>query len=126
MSTTEPGTIPPPSTKSNSLIPVFQRRDSEPWTSRSLGAATMVPPAASVAVPPLRRATAPVEFAVAETISSTSVFQSPHASQRPAHLGWSAPQLVHRSIVLALALTSSPARLHPGGRNNSQSACIAG
>jgi hypothetical protein len=29
-------------------------------------------------------------------ISSTSEFHSPHASQRPAHFGWSAPQFVQR------------------------------
>jgi hypothetical protein len=29
-------------------------------------------------------------------ISSTSVFHAPHTSQRPAHLGWSAPHSVQR------------------------------
>ena len=28
----------------------------------------------------------------AETVSSTSVFHAPHASQRPDHLAWAAPQ----------------------------------
>ena len=32
----------------------------------------------------------------AVAISSTSEFQSPQMSQRPAHFGWSAPQLVQR------------------------------
>ena len=38
----------------------------------------------------------PVAHGFGAAISSTSVFHSPHTSQRPAHLGWSAPHSVQR------------------------------
>ena len=98
MSTIEPGTMPPPSTKSNSSIPVFHRSASEPSTVRSFGVSAMVPPSPKEVWPPIRRA-APMPFAVVAlgvAISSVSVLHSPQASQRPAHFGYSAPQLVQR------------------------------
>src|SRR5919197_1833429 len=90
---TEPGTIPPPRTKSNSANPVRQRS----------GAVLVMPdrrmgglPDGSIrrsADPPIRRF---------RTGSSTSAFHAPHASQRPPHLGWSAPHSVQRKRDFAL------------------------
>src|SRR5215212_7807284 len=89
----DPGTIPPPSTKSNSSIPVFHRGSALPVTSRKrIGDATD-PPSASVLCPPILR-DAPDFPPVAEDLgatSSTSVFQSPHTSHRPAQREYSAP-----------------------------------
>ncbi len=93
-STMLPGTIPPPRTKSNSLIPVVQRRDSEPCTAPTRWVFATDPPSPRLAGPARRRA-APLETG-AVIISSTSVFHSPHASQRPAHFGCSAPHSVQR------------------------------
>src|SRR4051812_10724978 len=101
----EPGTIPPPSTKSNSLIPVRRRRPAELCTSRNRGVGATLPPAAIDLWPDARRPDAVVEEARA-AISSTREFHSPHTSQRPAHFGWSAPQLVQRYTVFAFGLTS--------------------
>src|SRR5439155_22118236 len=99
----EPGTIPPPRTKSNSSIPVFHRRASLPLTSRSLGVTATLPPSASVRVPPARRL-APLVGALRAATSSTSEFHAPQTSHRPAHLGCSAPHSVQRYTVLALGL----------------------
>ena len=98
MSTMEPGTMPPPSTKSNSSIPLRQRRSSEPDTSRSRGVTATVPPSPIATLPPSRRS-APAPFAAAAlgaAISSTRVFHSPQLSHRPCHLGYSAPQSEQR------------------------------
>ena len=89
-STREPGTMPPPSTKSNSARPVRQRAISAP---RDVGQADgrtggCAPPA---------RPTDPPAPTVSPTGSSASVFHAPHASQRPAHLGCSAPHSVQRN-----------------------------
>src|SRR5688500_16336565 len=101
----DPGTIPPPSTKSNSLIPVFSRRPADVRMSRNRGVGTMLPPFAIDLWPCIRRDVADAADREA-AISSTSEFHSPHTSQRPAHWGCSAPQLVQRYTVLALGLTS--------------------
>src|SRR2546425_930688 len=86
-STTDPGTMPPPSTKSNSGRPVCHRSNPAAPTvdSRTGGLPDGVL---------LLRSTRPP---VRPTGSSTSVFHAPHASQRPPHLGWSAPQSVQRN-----------------------------
>src|SRR5258708_31780110 len=99
----EPGTTPPPRTKSNSARSVVHRAASDPLTVRSRGVATTLPPSPSVRAPPARRLD-PVAGAVRATVSSTSEFQAPHVSQRPAHLGWSAPPSVQRDAGFALAL----------------------
>src|SRR5262245_2983202 len=86
-STSEPGTMPPPRTKSNSSRPVCQRATSIRARSESrMGGWTDGT---------IRR------FAFV-TGSSASVFQAPHASQRPAHFGCSAPHSVHRNTEEAL------------------------
>src|SRR5256885_6669477 len=92
-STTDPGTMPPPSTKSNSASPVRQRSGRtvarlESWTGATSPALAFQPSDLATDRP---------------TASSTSVFHSPHASQRPAHFGWSAPHSVQRNTERALA-----------------------
>src|SRR5437867_2685511 len=87
-STTDPGTMPPPKTKSNSRRPVCHRRTPapSPRADRRTGGRADGELAGRCARPPVR-----------PTGSSTSVFHAPHASQRPPHLGWSAPQSVQRN-----------------------------
>ena len=92
----DPGTTPPPSTKSNSSMPLAHRSRSEPLTSRSRVAVTTLPPSANDALPAWRRAAPLAADGLAVATSSTSVFHSPHTSQRPAHLGCSAPHSVQR------------------------------
>src|SRR6267143_852144 len=88
--TTEPGTMPPPSTKSNSANPVRQRSlptvgRLESWTGTAV-----------VSFQPSNFPT------FRPTTSSTSEFHAPHASHFPPHLGWSAPHSVHRKTEWAL------------------------
>src|SRR3569623_224431 len=105
MSTNEPGTMPPPSTKSNSLMPVFQRGVSEARRSPSLVAEATFPAVASGG--PAARARPAAVAGRAATSSSTSVFHSPHVSQRPDHFGCSAPHSVQRYAVRALLFIGS-------------------
>src|SRR5262245_7773164 len=95
---TEPGTMPPPRTKSNSARPVCQR---ERWTVGMLESWTG---AAVVSFQPSDR---PTFF---PTGSSTSEFQAPQASHRPPHLGWSAPHSVQRNTDRVLDTRRSLAR----------------
>src|SRR5204863_9851953 len=108
---------PPPRTKSNSLIPVFSRRPTELWTSRRRGVGATLPPSAIDCCPRTRRPEAD-DVAARAAISSTSEFHSPQISHRPAHLGWSAPQLVQRYTVFAFGLTA-----WRGGATDSRSGC---
>ena len=87
--------MPPPSTKSNSSRPVFQRAafDSDDVAKLGVRSATF-PPSASDFTPPMRRAAPPSAAILGATISSTSVFHSPQVSQRPCHLKYSAPHSV--------------------------------
>ena len=84
ISTSEPGTMPPPSTLSSSPIPVRRRSCSAAATSRSATGFT-------VARPPVREPPEPrprVAAAVFRT-SSTSVFHSPQPGHCPAQRGLS-------------------------------------
>ena len=86
ISTSEPGTIPPPSTLSSSPIPVLRRSCSAAATSPSATGATRrrrvpAPRAARGAAPPAGRRT-----------SSTSVFHSPQPGHCPAQRAVSWPQ----------------------------------
>src|SRR6266545_1292706 len=90
-SVTDPGTMPPPRTKSNSASPVFQRSmlsdgTWESWTGLGPG-------------DPFRRSIFPTFRPID---SSTKVFHAPHASHLPAHFGCSAPQSVQRNTERAL------------------------
>ena len=95
----DPGTMPPPSTKSNSSIPVFQRvgarsrlTSRERRRERDASAFGERPRPADAP----RRTAAGAAATLGATISSTSVFHSPHVSQRPCHLACSAPHSVQR------------------------------
>src|SRR5215218_3900594 len=111
-STMDPGTIPPPSTKSNSSMPVLSRCASEPTTWLSRVVATTVPPAPNDPAPPTRRALPPPLAArtLGAAVSSTSVSHSPQTSHRPAHFGWSAPHSVQRYTVLTFGVTMPSSR----------------
>src|SRR5438309_2797862 len=99
--TTEPGTIPPPRTKSNSGNPVRQRSAAPtPMSDRRTGGRADGSGGPLTARPPDR----PIG-------SSLSVFHAPQASQRPAHLGCSAPHSAQRNTDLALATLRSRGRL---------------
>ena len=96
-STTEPGTTPPPSTKSNSPRPVGQRVVSPDSTSRRrTGAAA----AARCGGAPSRRRSARTRAAG----SSASVFHAPHAGHCPCQRGDSLPQSVQKKAVFARAM----------------------
>src|SRR5690606_8544738 len=98
----EPGTRPPPSTRSSSLMPVVIRGVSaSSISSRRLTTATS--PAK-----PLRSA---LRVGVARSVTnSLSVFHSPHAAHWPCHLGKSAPHWVHTYATLRLAINNHPVR----------------
>src|SRR6266508_1881880 len=91
-STTDPGTMPPPRTKSNSRRPVCHRSNPAAPTADNRTGGLPDRAGARSARPPVR----PIA-------SSTKVFHAPHASQRPPHLGWSAPQSVQRNTEPPLA-----------------------
>src|SRR5438132_9773527 len=106
--TTDPGTMPPPRTKSNSASPVRQRTTPIPSTAdRRMGGWADRLSIRRSAEPPIRRVVRP-------TASSTSVFHSPHASQRPAHFGCSAPHSVQRNTERALATAGLGRRIPRG------------
>src|SRR5574341_1891339 len=97
-SVTDPGTMPPPRTKSNSARPVRQRSlptvgRLESWTGT-----------AAVSFQPSSR---PTFFPRG---SSTSEFHAPQLSQRPPHFGWSAPHSVQRNTDLPLDTERSLSR----------------
>src|SRR6266571_2293109 len=95
-STTDPGTIPPPNTKSNSANPVFHRSTTPPCTSARRTGGTPVGRyvlAVLPAFPPYRPAA-----------SSTRLFHAPQASQRPDHFGCSAPHSVQRNTERPLGI----------------------
>ena len=77
--------MPPPKTRSSSLIPVERRGGG--GSLESSGENSIVP--ARVFVP---EAGAPIPPGAAETASSTSVFQAPQPSHLPDHLPWAVPQ----------------------------------
>src|SRR5580698_5328830 len=89
----EPGTSPPPVTRSNSAIPVGRRCGGASWLLRSSNAIGR----------PLMRRTAPEPWGGAMP-SSVTVFQPPQASHLPDHLAWDAPQDWHTKVVEDLAM----------------------
>src|SRR5882762_9871630 len=103
-SVTEPGTMPPPKTKSNSSRPVFHRSKLsdgtlDSWTGLGPG-------------DPFRRSIFPTFRPID---SSTSVFRAPQASHRPAHFGCSAPQSVHRKTERPLDTGELRRNVSPAG-----------
>src|SRR5579863_1574023 len=101
-STADAGTSPPPSTRSNSAMPVAQRGG---------GSALPASPTNATRLPVAPFAAGPGRAAIA---SSTMLFHSPHASQRPAHFGATAPQLwqTNRDVGLANAALVAVRRQH--------------
>src|SRR5690606_11062701 len=95
ISTTEPSTRPPPSTRSSSLEAVEKR-----GTSSTLTSARVLSCARSPAQP-LRP---PAPHGALSTRVSTRVFQAPHSPHWPAHLGKVAPHSVQPYMRLALAM----------------------
>src|SRR3954447_6447152 len=81
-SNAEPGTMPPPQTRSYSAMPLIRRGAFSDTPLRSTKSIRRPAPDAR-----------PRPFgALSGTASSTSVFHSPHASHLPPHLGKLAPQ----------------------------------
>src|ERR1041385_1209471 len=96
MRTADPGTNPPPHTRSNSAMPVARRGGNSSGAFRSSSANGR----------PFARARAPAPTGIAPP-SSTIVFQPPHASQRPDHFAVSAPQDWQTNDVWTLALSTT-------------------
>src|SRR5579864_1727387 len=92
-SSAEPGTRPPPVTRSNSAIPVGRR-----W-----GGASSDFRSSRVILRPLTRRLAPDPKGGA-TPSSVMVFQPPQASHLPDHLAWVAPQDWHTKVAEVFAI----------------------
>ena len=95
-STTAPGTRPPPSTRSNSPMPVLTRASSLWRTSASAVTAG----ASGLPAQLLRRLAAatpaaPLAADAGSTTNSLKVFQAPHSPHCPCHLLWSAPHSEH-------------------------------
>src|SRR6186997_995363 len=103
MSVIEPGTIPPPSTKSNSGIPVRHRSSDSAVTSRRRTGAELGE-SVEEDEPNLPRPLLPA-FPLRTTAgSSATEFHAAHASHRPTHLGCSWPHSVQRYTDLDLGM----------------------
>ena len=109
--TREPGTIPPPRSLSTSGRP-SERRGS---LLRSISLRRMgLRPSEDFADRPLEPLPPPAGFF--STGASTMVFHSPHAGQRPIHLGLSLPQLVQYHKVFAVAIIIFARPFHQPGQ----------
>src|SRR5215218_10972357 len=99
MRTSDPGTRPPPRTRSSSPIPVERRS--------TLGASTC-PSATGVSARPAERdgAAPPRPAGAAARFSSVIVFHSPQPGQRPCHFWLSWPQAVHAKTVAERAISA--------------------
>src|SRR5207245_2177013 len=97
-STNDPGTRPPPSTRSSSAMPVGRRGDwsSFTWLSEVGAAAPNSAPAGPGPV-----------------ASSTSEFHSPHSGQRPSHLAAHRPHFWQTYCDLILAICRNYLRVCP-------------
>src|SRR5580658_2618405 len=102
--TAEPATRPPPSTRSSSAMPVL---------ARGGGAVSPARPTKVTAFPARLLGPGRLGPACGVTASSTMVFHSPQASQRPAHFGARAPQpwQTKREVGLANAVRVRAGRL---------------
>ncbi len=81
-STADPGTNPPPATRSNSVMPV--------WMRGGLAISPFNPTSRDGR--PLGKALPFAPEAGASVASSIMEFQEPQSSQRPDHLLWAVPQ----------------------------------
>src|SRR4051794_1879947 len=126
--TSDPGTRPPPSTRSSSATPVTRRGTAGAATSRSgtaFGAGARRPP------PPRPR-----RLAVAGSWrDSTRVFHSPHPAQRPDQASASCPHDWHRYLEVERAIAppyeprptpSRPGALEPARRRRAAGRFAAG
>ena len=82
-STSEPGTMPPPSTRSSSAMPLLKRSAADETTSDRATGPEAAPPAPSRTCLPLLPAR---PRAGATTASSTNESQAPQSGQWPSHL----------------------------------------
>ena len=96
--TSEPGTSPPPSTRSSSPIPVFSRGIRGAWTSDSVTGLTARPAGAPV------RAEGPRDPPGTAT-SSLSVFHSPQPGHCPIHFAeeWAQAEQTKRVVGRAIS-----------------------
>src|SRR5690625_2914536 len=106
----EPGTIPPPRTKSSSSSPVFQRVYSPPLTScRGLAVGRSIGPVRAPREGDRRVSRRGVRpFVVFRTGSSTRVFQAPQAEHWPAQRIDSFPQSVQKKRVFVAICRNTP------------------
>ncbi len=97
ISTSEPSTRPPPRMRSTSLLFSDMRFSTDELISAS-GIGLCPEPGTVISAPAL--------FFPVATVSSTIVFHSPHAGQRPIHLGLSFPHSLqnHTLLVLTVAI----------------------
>src|SRR5262245_27388200 len=105
-STSEPGTTPPPSTRSNSSLPVDRRTPVAVSTSAYSFAALVLENCAHR----LFALGAAATDSVAR--SSTSEFQAPHSAQRPSHFGDCAPHSWHTNTTFGGFMRTD--RIQPG------------
>gem|GEM_PF-2737910 len=99
ISTSDPGTMPPPRILSTSPLCSEMRDSPEAEMSRSCTGRRRSPAGAAAGAPGFRLSRG----------CSTIVFHSPQAGQRPIHLGLSLPHEVQNQTVLTLfAIISSP------------------
>ena len=94
ISTSEPGTMPPPSTRSSSPMPVLKRGECPAATSASgTGFAALAGAARDSRAPALTGSA---------TRSSTIVFHSSQPGQRPCHLGLALPHCEQTKSVFGI------------------------
>src|SRR5580658_6332938 len=108
-STTEPGTIPPPSTRSNSSIPL-----------ESLGVcASSISPmatasASTASLPPIAAARDCARASVAGGVYGSRLFHAPQSGHFPNHLLCTPPHWLHRNCVRVLAIEVILPSVHRG------------
>jgi hypothetical protein len=111
----EPGTIPPPRTKSSSRIPVDHRSVAPGCTlERRAGAA------ARASSRPVRPRAAVADFL--DFSSSARVFHSPQAGHCPCHRAVSLPHWVQKKVVVVLGIRRAgpSAQARSAGLNDSK------
>src|SRR3954470_12574059 len=99
--TRDPGTTPPPRTRSNSPMPVESRSETTvSMSSYNRGPAV----AASEYLDPAAAAAAPAPATAGVARSSTREFQAPQSAQRPSHFDDCAPHSWQQKLVIDLRL----------------------